>query len=99
MNDQFVSAKDIILDIQAFARQPINYPIYACLSREFKDRLKAAFMQRCGNTQAATAAWETFSAGESTTAGPIGADLLLGCTAVWGLESVSFWGYSVIHLA
>jgi hypothetical protein len=99
VNDQSVRSKDIVFDIKALIGQLLDYNIYGQLSGEMKVRVETAFMQRCGNNSVAAASWDVFSTGEYTAAGPIGTDLLLGCTGVWGLECISLGGYSVVHLA
>ncbi|KXN88019.1 hypothetical protein AN958_07402 [Leucoagaricus sp. SymC.cos] len=60
---------------------------------------KATFMQRNSAALDVVVTWDDFMAGRNVGNRPVGHDLLLGATEVWGVESVSFGGFSAIHLA
>ncbi|KXN88018.1 hypothetical protein AN958_07401 [Leucoagaricus sp. SymC.cos] len=97
---QTMTALNAVMFLQQLSQTTIDRNAYAQFSPEVKARVKAAFIQRCG-TEAlnTTATWDDFVAGRNVGNGPVGGDLLLGATEVWGVESVSFGGFSVIHLA
>jgi hypothetical protein len=95
---QSISALDAVRAVQDFAGKLLDLMVYTQLS-EMKAQVKAAFMQRNGSTVEASVAWANFVAGKHTSRAPIGQDYFLGCTEVWGIESVSFSGRSILHLA
>ncbi|KXN89790.1 hypothetical protein AN958_05202 [Leucoagaricus sp. SymC.cos] len=97
---QTMTALDAVMFLQQLSRVTIDRNAYAQLSPEVKAQVKAAFIQRCGAAVSnTTVIWGDFMAGRNVSNGPIGRDLLLGGMEVWGVESVSFGGFSVIHLA
>ncbi|KXN81374.1 hypothetical protein AN958_05127 [Leucoagaricus sp. SymC.cos] len=96
---QTMTSLDSVIFLQQLWRASITRNVYAQLSPQVKARVKAAFTQRIEATSSATVGWNDFIAGRNLDKGPIGCDLLLGATEVWGVESVSFSGFSVIHVA
>ncbi|KAF5363972.1 hypothetical protein D9756_000029 [Leucocoprinus leucothites] len=97
---QPMSALDTALTLQAIWRQPISIVVYVQLSPHVRDLVRRAFLDRNRDANfGAGTAWENYVSGQSLSNGPIGRDLLLGCTEIWGIEHVSLGGYSVVHLA
>jgi hypothetical protein len=96
---QPINALDAIRAVQDFAGKRLDLAVYTQLPSQMKAQVKASFMQRNGSTVEASVAWADFVAGRHTSRAPIGQDYFLGCTEVWGIESVSFSGRSILHLA
>jgi hypothetical protein len=78
---------------------PVDSSMYAQFSGGMRTEVKSAFLKRNGNIPAAAMAWDSFASGQSDRLAVMGHDLFLGCSQVWGLESVSLGGCSIIHLA
>ncbi|KXN88014.1 hypothetical protein AN958_07397 [Leucoagaricus sp. SymC.cos] len=97
---QTMTSLDVVMFLRQLSQATIDRNVYAQLSPEVKVRVKAAFIQRRGSTALnTTVIWDDFMGGRNVSNGPIGRDLLSGATEVWGVENVSFGGFSVIHLA
>ncbi|KXN89797.1 hypothetical protein AN958_05209 [Leucoagaricus sp. SymC.cos] len=96
---QTLTALNAVAFLRQFWCASVDRNMYAQLSPEIKARAKAAFMQRHRAALDVVVAWEIFMAGRNVGNGPVGRDLLLGATEVWGVESASLGGFSVIHLA
>ncbi|KXN84938.1 hypothetical protein AN958_11880 [Leucoagaricus sp. SymC.cos] len=96
---QTVTALEAAMLLQQLSQTAIDRNGYAQLLPEMKARVKAAFIQRNGASLNAAVVWDDFVAGKNNVTGPVGRDLLLGVTEVWGIESASLGGFSVLHLA
>lgn len=103
-----VDSFDLLLSMKTFARtQPdiLRNPTYLnCLTQRMKVEVESAFFRRCGRplssfSNDAFGEGLSMSSVEPTHEGLIGKDLLLGNIDVWGLETRSIYGYSVVHLA
>ncbi|KAF9443733.1 hypothetical protein P691DRAFT_678920, partial [Macrolepiota fuliginosa MF-IS2] len=97
---RYITALNAFLFLQSLAASPLDSPtVFSRLSSDMKVRVRAAFYRR--NTISpsfCTLAWERFISGQHVAGGPLGIDVLLGSSKVWGFESFSLTGYSVIHL-
>ncbi|KXN81372.1 hypothetical protein AN958_05125 [Leucoagaricus sp. SymC.cos] len=92
-----VTALDAVMFLQQFSQTALDRNTFAQLLAGTVVDMKRAFMKRIGLNAAAI--WDEYVAGSNVGNGPIGRDLLLGCTEVWGVECISFSLYSVVHLA
>lgn len=74
---------------------------YTTVSEEIKAQVEMVFWQRTGYALRLPQSQDSDSLTPTQLygGGVVGYDLLLGNDEVWGFESVSFEGYSVIHLA
>ncbi|KXN88016.1 hypothetical protein AN958_07399 [Leucoagaricus sp. SymC.cos] len=91
-----MTALDAVMVFQQLSQRALDRNIFVPLPANVVINVKAAFVHRVGLNAAAI--WDDFMAGRSFSNGPVGRDLLLGATEVWGAENVSFGEYSVIHL-
>ncbi|KXN89792.1 hypothetical protein AN958_05205, partial [Leucoagaricus sp. SymC.cos] len=91
-----VTALDAVMVLQQLSQRALSRNVFVPLPASVVINVKAAFVHRVGLNAAAI--WDDFMAGRSFSNGPVGRDLLLGATEVWGAENVSFGEYSVIHL-
>jgi hypothetical protein len=94
----------VFLFLQDFAKKPIDYHrTFSTLPHHIQKKVNGAFRTRC--TQAlsrhARTAWQLFVSDQHAQRdrGPLGVDLLLGNSEVWGFEDRSYNGYSIVHLS
>ncbi|KAF9449415.1 hypothetical protein P691DRAFT_791139 [Macrolepiota fuliginosa MF-IS2] len=103
MSSEAVNALGVFEYLQEEVIQPLDFdPTYSQLSQGMKGKVGAAFIDRCRGSSnvAVTTIWKCFASGQPVHSHcvPSGYDLLLGNGKVWGFESRSLGGYSVVHL-
>ncbi|KXN81426.1 hypothetical protein AN958_04595 [Leucoagaricus sp. SymC.cos] len=91
-----MTALDTVIFLQQISQRALDRITFVQFPTSVVVGVKAAFVQRVGLNAAAT--WDDFMAGRNFSNRPVGRDLLLDATEVWGAENVSFGCYSVIHL-
>ncbi|KXN88013.1 hypothetical protein AN958_07396 [Leucoagaricus sp. SymC.cos] len=100
LSGQNMISLNAVMFLQQLSQAAIDMNAYAQLSPEVKAQVKVAFIQRCRavalNT---TITWDDFMAERNVSNSPTGHNLLLRAMEVWEVESISFGGFSVIHLA
>lgn len=100
---QIITALDVVSLLQSVAAVPLDYhSMLSHLPFEMKERVKNAFRHRTASVQQDdnhNSAWSRFIAGQLDVGGPLGIDVLFGNGELWGIESRSLGGYSVVHLA
>ncbi|KAF8069295.1 hypothetical protein FPV67DRAFT_1116878 [Lyophyllum atratum] len=83
------TALEAIRYVQAIVDQPLSISTYLDLSRTMKALVQQSFLIRTSSDMGRNymgQVWNMFLGGHSHPEGPKGADLLLGNTAVWGLD-------------
>ncbi|KXN90566.1 hypothetical protein AN958_04079, partial [Leucoagaricus sp. SymC.cos] len=95
---------EIFLFLQDLVTKPIDFrSTFNLLSPEMQTKVSQAYRHRCtiALKQCTKSSWERFTEGRPVREGgePLGIDLLLGNSQVWGFELCSYGGLSVVHLA
>lgn len=104
LSSEAVSALDALQHLRDEVVRPIDFDLtYSKLLPDMKARVERAFRDRNGGSSnvLAAAVWSRFVSGlptHSLCTFPAGHDLLLGNGEVWGFDSWSFGGYSIMHL-
>jgi hypothetical protein len=99
-----VNCWDLILYLKDLAQIPLgSHETNVYLTQQMAAKVRGAFNHRRGQSssiQASTLNWdgEELASDGATPHEPMGADLFLGHTQIWGLEQRSIQGYSIIHL-
>ncbi|KAF9449807.1 hypothetical protein P691DRAFT_666770, partial [Macrolepiota fuliginosa MF-IS2] len=97
-----VTALDVFRFLRSMAASPLDlHTGFSGLSSGIKFCVKDAFYRRNAAVplRDRRAAWRRFISGQYATDGPLGIDLLFGSSKVWGFESFSLAGCSVVHLS
>lgn len=97
------TALDVVLLLHSVAVVPLDHhSIFSHLPQEMKERVKDAFYRHNALAQQhdrSNSAWSRFIAGQTDADGPLGVDAFFRNGELWGFESCSLGGCSVVHLA